>query len=106
VAAAGRAEVEMGHFALVAPVRISVRFAGNLHRLRRKPGLGGKGGAAAPLAVEAVADRDPHRLPGGGDAELAAAARCGGHFDAFLRASRTSASRVASGPSSSLAAAT
>src|SRR5688500_16109429 len=70
--------------------------------------LDGENTAATLLAIEAMADRDADGIAGDGRLELAAAAGCGvgRHFAAFLSASRTSASRVAPSPSSSLAAAT
>src|SRR3546814_17586437 len=57
-----------------------------------------------------MADRHADRLAGAGHANLTAAAGGVadglGHFAAFLSATRTSASRLAPAPSSSLAAAT
>src|SRR3546814_17562863 len=70
--------------------------------------LCGKGAVAARLALAAMADRHADRLDGAGHENLTAAAGGVadglGHFAAFLRATRTSASRLAPAPRYTLAA--
>jgi hypothetical protein len=51
-----------------------LRVALGLHRFARKEGGDAKGTAGAPLAVQAMADRNPLRLTRAGEAQLSAGA--------------------------------
>src|SRR4029450_2989954 len=80
--AAVRAKVMGDLIAAVGKVHPALRIALDRHQVDRPAGLGAEGAAGALLAIEAVANRHPHRLAGDGSAQLAAAARgaVGGHF--------------------------
>src|SRR3546814_3213217 len=102
----------VGGVAAVAGIlpHLRFRFALDADLLGGETDLRGKSATAARLALATVTDRHADRFAGAGDADLAAAAGCVadavGHFAAFLSATRTSASRLASAPNSAPAAAT
>src|SRR3546814_8359090 len=109
---AGAAKEEVGGVAASAGILQHLRFffAIDADLPGGETDLCGKGAAAARLALAAMADRHADRLACAGHANLTAAAGGVadglGHFAAFLSATRTSVSRLAPAPSSSLAAAT
>ena len=72
--AAVGAERERPRLAVVGDAHVVARLPGDLDALAREARLVAEGAARAPLAGEAVADRDPDRIALGGEAELAAAA--------------------------------
>jgi hypothetical protein len=71
--AATRAEMEGGPAAFLAHADVFCGSAIDLDGAAEKAGLSGKGATGAPLAVQAVADRDAQRRGGDGGGELAAA---------------------------------
>src|SRR5688500_15428057 len=79
--AAGRAEMMAPPIAAVRAALERPIFAFDLDLLRREGGVPGEGAAGATLAVETVADRDPHgiALDMGGQRAAAAARVAPGH---------------------------
>jgi len=71
--AAFRTEVEPRHAALVSDEQIFRAPTFNSHPFGWKPGLGTEHGAGAPLACQAMADRDPDGISLSSNGELPAA---------------------------------
>ena len=80
-ASACRAEMEVGGLTAVTNMFVNAGLAAYRHRIRREARLKSKCRSAAFLAIIAMADRNPDRFAGAGNAELAAAAGggAGGH---------------------------
>src|SRR3954469_8379112 len=101
--AAFGAEVIDRRLAAVGGALPLLRLALGLDAFGRPPCLRRERAPCSLLAGKAVTDRHPDRFAADGGSQLPAPAGGGalGHFAAFLSARRTSASSVASAPSSS-----